>query len=176
MKLAESKEKIPATFITSYIADAWDKISMLNSDIEAVKHTYSDTKTVCECLQDLADTYLIVAGRLQALVDNKNIIEPGSKDSKSVKENLVLDERFAEDINIDSVTVNADDIDIVIPDNIEDDIDSIVTDIDPICAKELKPVTIPAKSDSDFEYACNFDEPTITAEDRANFAQMLHNN
>ena len=75
MKLNESKDKIPATFITSYISDAWEKIGYINEDINAVKKEYSDTKIVVECLQDIVDAYLVAAGRLQAYLDGKEHID-----------------------------------------------------------------------------------------------------
>ena len=86
MKLNESKSKVPTTFLTSYISDAWDKIGYINNDIEAIKKEYSDTKVVVDCLQGIVDSYLVAVGILQAVLDGKDISVPEDPKQELKKE------------------------------------------------------------------------------------------
>lgn len=149
MKLNESKDKIPATFITSYISDAWEKIGYINEDINAVKKEYSDTNVVVECLQDIVDAYLVAAGRLQAYLDGKEHI-----DTEVAKENQ--DKVIKEELTP-----------IVKPVKVETKVETpatIVTKPAPVVKPvvEATPVTpvVEAKPENVFEYTCDFDEPT----------------
>lgn len=149
MKLNESKDKIPATFITSYISDAWEKIGYINEDINAVKKEYSDTKIVVECLQDIVDAYLVAAGRLQAYLDGKEHI-----DTETAKENQ--EKAIKEELTpiVNTTTVQA-------------TVDTPTTIATPKAAPKVAPATqtvlesikSEAKSDDVFEYTCDFDEP-----------------
>lgn len=173
MKLNENKEKIPATLITSYLSEAWDKISIINADLESVKKSYSNTKTFCECLQDLADSYLIMAGRLQSLLEDKVSVKSDS--AASVKEDLEIensDEPLAEDITVTSPTVNIDHFDLNLADPEQFGLEDITDNKE---AATDKPNCSTKQSENDFEYTCSFDEPTLTDDDRAIFSRMLNN-
>lgn len=146
MKLNESKDKIPATFITSYISDAWEKIGYINEDINAVKKEYSDTNVVVECLQDIVDAYLVAAGRLQAYLDGKEHI-----DTEVAKENQ--DKMIKEELTP-----------IAKPVKVETKVETpstIATKPAPV-AKPVVEATpaVEAKPENVFEYTCDFEEPT----------------
>ena len=175
MKLKESKEKVPASFVTTYIAEAWDKIGYLKTDIEAIKDQYSGTKVVCDCLQDIMDAYLIAAGRLQAFLDDKDYVEipdleENSKVEESLTEDVILPKQ--EDINLHDVEVKIDNVKIapVLPEDELDEIDSAESKVD-VC-----PVSADSSSDSEdsFEYTCDFGEPELTQSDLDNFNQIIH--
>lgn len=145
MKLNESKDKIPATFITSYISDAWEKIGYINEDINAVKREYSDTKVVVECLQDIVDAYLVAAGRLQAYLDGKEHI-----DTEEAKENQ--DKIIKEELTP-----------IVKPIKVETKVETpttIVAEPTSTTKPVVEPMKVTPKAEDVFEYTCDFDEPT----------------
>lgn len=171
MKLKESKEKVPASFVTTYIAEAWDKVGYIKTDIEAIKNQYSGSKVVCDCLQDIMDAYLIAAGRLQAFLDDKNYVEmPEIEDDSKVEESLTEDVSLPkqEDINLHDVEVKIDNVKIA-PTLPEDDLDET-------SSVEGKVDACPASSESEdsFEYTCDFSEPEITQSDIDNFNQIIH--
>lgn len=180
MKLKESKEKVPATFVTSYISDAWEKVGYIKADLEAIKRDYSDTKIVCDCLQDIMDAYLIAAGRLQAFLDNKNYVDmPDTADTK-VEEALTeaVEEPVTEDANIDDIEIKIDTVNIT-PKFVEDNLDAEETE--PVMSVRRPVVTPvapqqPAMPKGDFEYTCDFDDPEITQDDAAKFAQIMNVN
>ena len=87
-----AKAKLPLSLITSYINQAWSTIDSINADIVASKKEYSGTDEFVDCLQSVSDAYLILAGRLQKYLDEKNYIEfPKEEQVKeSLEENLVV--------------------------------------------------------------------------------------
>ena len=143
MKLNESKDKIPATFITSYISDAWEKIGYINEDINAIKKEYSDTKIVVECLQDIVDAYLVAAGRLQAYLDGKEHIDIGAAEENQgakVKENLVIKEELTSANETPQVQTN-------------------IPNVSPAVKPVLESLAKENSVGEAFEYTCDFDEP-----------------
>lgn len=171
MKLKESKERVPASFVTTYISEAWDKVGYIKTDIEAIKNQYSGTKVVCECLQDIMDAYLIAAGRLQAFLDDKNYVEipepeEDSKVEDSLTEDVILPKQ--EDINLHGLDLKIDSVKIA-PVLSEDDLDGPrpIIDKTDVCSSS-------SGSEDSFEYTCDFDEPEITQADRDNLSQMIH--
>lgn len=172
MKLKESKEKVPASFVTTYIAEAWDKVGYIKTDIEAIKNQYSGTKVVCECLQDIMDAYLIAAGRLQAFLDDKNYVEipeleeEDSKVEESLTEDVILPKQ--EDINLHNLDIKIDNMKIapVLPEDELDEQRPIIDKTD-VCSSS-------SGSEDSFEYTCDFGEPEITQADMDNFNQMIH--
>ena len=175
MKLNESKERIPATFITTYISDAWDKIGYINADIEAVKKAYSDTKSVTDCLQMIVDAYLIAAGKLQAILDKKDyvdfdVVEQEAKEEKEeVKENLqeTLQEKVEDEIQEEPIKP------------VEDEpISKPIIQEQVELTESLDLSSDQAKSEpaEQFGYFCDFDEPEITAADQATFEAIRQAN
>lgn len=169
MKLKESKEKVPATFITSYISDAWDRVGYIKADIEAIKEQYTNTGVVVECLQDILDAYLIAAGRLQAFLDNKNYVPIPEE---SIKESITesIDAEIAEDVNIDTVNVSIDDVEV------ESEFEEPTQPVFKPAAmsfnkKMTEPLTKP--SGDEFEFSCDFDDPELTQEDAENVSQIM---
>lgn len=145
MKLNESKDKIPATFITSYISDAWEKIGYINEDINAIKKEYSDTKLVVECLQDIVDVYLVAAGRLQAYLDGKENIDTddaAERQEQSIKEELTP---------IKQTTT-------IVP-TVETTTTVAAPKVNKAAKQVMETIAQQAPSDDVFEYTCDFDEP-----------------
>lgn len=169
MKLKESKEKVPATFITSYISDAWDRVGYIKADIEAIKEQYTNTGVVIECLQDILDAYLIAAGRLQAFLDNKNYVNiPDEPVKESIAESITNE--VSEDLNIDTANISIDEIEI------EPEIEDATKPVFKPAAmqsnsKIAEPLTKP--SGDEFEFSCDFDDPDLTQEDAEMASQIM---
>ena len=145
MKLNESKDKIPATFITSYISDAWEKIGYINEDINAIEKEYSDTKVVRECLQDIVDAYLVAAGRLQAYLDGKENIDTedaAERQEQGIKEELTPIKQTTKAVTaVEAPTTIA------------------APKVNKTAQQVMESLAQQASSDDVFEYTCDFDEP-----------------
>ena len=169
MKLKESKEKVPATFITSYISDAWDRVGYIKADIEAIKEQYTNTGVVIECLQDILDAYLIAAGRLQAFLDNKNYVNiPDEPIKESIAESI--NNEVSEDLNIDTVNISIDEIEIE-PELEETTKPAFKPTTMQNNSKIAEPLTKP--SGDEFEFSCDFDDPDLTQEDAEMASQIM---
>lgn len=121
MKLIEKKSKVPASFITSYVSEAWEQIGRLKSDIEAISKEYTNAKTIIECLQDIQDAYIIAAGRLQNYLADTDEIESLDQIEEKVETKTEVKEEFIrapklqapkqqdnlnEDVIINNLTIN----------------------------------------------------------------------
>lgn len=90
-----SKEKLPISFITTFISDGWDKVGILKEQKESLSKVYSGTKKFEDLLQDLIDAYLICIGQMELSLQDKNYIEMPDievveADKKEIKEDLEL--------------------------------------------------------------------------------------
>lgn len=160
MKLEESKQKIPATFITSYVADAWEKVGNIKADLEAIKSNYTGTKVVCECLQDIIDAYLVTAGRLQAFLDNEDYVtlpELEDVESKSSATEPIKENVSAPTVNTPMSKIGVSDMDTRLTEDLDLD----------LAGSKI--------SDSSFEYTCSFEDAQVTQEDYAQFSQIIKN-
>ena len=64
MKIQESKEKLPITFITSFIKTGWEMIGNLTADVDAIKANYAKTGDIAEIIQDVVDAYTVAVSRI----------------------------------------------------------------------------------------------------------------
>jgi hypothetical protein len=177
MKLKESKDNIPTSFLTTYIADAWEKIGILETDIKGIKDSYANTKVVADCLSDIRDAYLIAVGRLQAFLDKNNDVEVPTEEEIAEKKNESLEEELV--LSVTSAE-KADPVSDVKPPVVNDGL----VDGEPVTfaapaapARKVIDTTIPApevaKTESEpFQYFCDFDTPEISAEEQAEILRM----
>lgn len=99
--LQESLEEYPDSFITTFISDGWDKVSLLKGQIEGIKEEFKDVDEVIEILQDLTDAYLVSIGRFEALLSDRSGIEVPKPDEADVEKK---DEAETEDKTEDDTT------------------------------------------------------------------------
>lgn len=89
--LEESKKiKLPASFITDFIAKGWSEIGLLNDQIKGFKQEFTGGSKVIAILQQLADNYLICVGQLEQLLAKGYDIVAQAPDeaAKDLKESL----------------------------------------------------------------------------------------
>jgi len=90
VKLNESKEELPVSFLTDFISKGWEEVGYLKATIESIKESYSGTKKVEELIQDLVDAYLVCIGQLELHIHKEKYIEypedSGLAESKELKE------------------------------------------------------------------------------------------
>lgn len=89
--LEESKKiKLPASFITDFIAKGWSEIGLLNDQIKGFKQEFTGGSKVTAILQELVDNYLICVGQLEELLAKGYDIVAQAPDqaTKNLKENL----------------------------------------------------------------------------------------
>ena len=185
MKLREGKDNIPTSFLTTYIADAWEKIGILETDIKGIKETYANTKIVEECLGDIRDAYLIAVGRLQAFLDKNNDVEvPSEDDIEALK--TKKNESLEEGITLSVTSADKGDAAVEPPlanDELSAEIAAPATFAKAPVTKPIN-TTIPAPDMAEtehepFQYFCDFDEPEISEEDKAallNIQNQVKNN
>lgn len=166
MKLNESKNQVPATFVTTYIADAWEKVGYINADIEQIKKEYADTAQLTEILQDLSDAYLIAAGRLQAYMDKKDYVDLPSDDE--IRESLILKESVGDDID-DAIQTAVDQTATQLTAQVAATAMAANEDLDTDIAVELAP-TQPKQPIDEFEFSCDFDDADLSDADQENIA------
>ncbi len=185
--LKESKEQLPLSFLTDFVSRGWENIGMLKQEIAAIKEEFSGTKKVEELLQNLVDAYLICVGQLELHMQNKDYLDfPDEAKEESLKEDLSLKE--SEEETEDDEKIEAEEVLDVLKDKIdihgEDDmitiaekgqlenpeapkIETEVTEDEfDALAQEFHDAEAEEKNDpkdeikEDFEYFCDFDEPT----------------
>lgn len=89
IKLNESKEELPISFLTAFVSDGWDKVGNLKDEITAIRKEFAGTKKVEDVIQDLIDAYLVCIGRMEAYLEDKNYIEyPDESKLDEIKESL----------------------------------------------------------------------------------------
>lgn len=111
MKIQESKEKLPVTFITDFIKTGWDIIGNLKADKDAIKANYAKTSDIAEILQDIIDAYTVAVSRMTGIAQNKDYLDYEIEDLKEQVEKAkakALSEGYQKEdvnINIDKVEV-----------------------------------------------------------------------
>lgn len=76
ININESKqEKLPIDFITQFVSKGWNEVGNLKASIDAIKHTFKDTKAVEDIIQGLIDSYLIALGQMESHLEKKDYIE-----------------------------------------------------------------------------------------------------
>jgi len=114
MKIQESKEKLPITFITNFIETGWNIIGNLKADKDAISSSYSKTKEVNEIIQDVIDAYTVAVSRMTGVVQDKDYLDYEINDLteqvEKAKSKALSEGYLNEDvnINIDNVNVNVD--------------------------------------------------------------------
>lgn len=89
--LEESKKiKLPASFITDFIAKGWGEIGLLNDQIKSFQQEFTGGSKVITILQQLVDNYLICVGQLeQLLAKGYDIVaQVPDQTAKDLKESL----------------------------------------------------------------------------------------
>lgn len=190
MKIQEAKkEKLPLEFLTATVGKLWDEVGILQAQMKAIKETYTGTSEVDAILQDLLDAYLICTGRLQNQINDKKYLDlPDDKDlalTEAVDRDKDEEEKEEEELVpkvLNKDKVNLDNVDI----DVKQDDDSIKIEITPTdeeksdedddfdVFKDEKPAKkdeLPASEP--FEYFVDFDEPELTAEDRARVSDWV---
>lgn len=173
VRLNETKEKIPAEFITSFISKGWEEIGALKAEIASIGKEFTGTKAIEETLQDLLDAYLVAVGRFQGYLENKNMVVLPDDMTK----NESLHEELDEDANItiDKVDINVGEPKIELPETNDFDIlAGEFEDEEPVqvFAPAKKPAVVKpviqsvepvATSEADgFDYFCDFEEPDLS--------------
>lgn len=148
-KLNEGKERLPISYITTFISKGWDEIGTFKEEIEAVKNEYSEAHEVTECIESLIDTYLVCLGRMEALLEDKEYIEiPSQSEVDQEQDNklelLDTEAEITERETEDKETTDA----MVEP--------TAVTEEEPIFI-ERSPKFNTKKAPEAFEFYCDFD-------------------
>ena len=73
--LNESKEKLPASFLTDFISRGWEDIGYLQETLKSIKASFSGTQKVEELLQALLDAYLVCVGQLELHLEDKDYLD-----------------------------------------------------------------------------------------------------
>jgi len=111
MKIQESKEKLPITFITSFIKNGWEMIGNLTADADAIKANYAKTGDIAEIIQDVVDAYTVAVSRMEGIVQKAEYLNYEIEDLKEQAEKAktkALSEGYLKEdvnINIDKVEV-----------------------------------------------------------------------
>lgn len=152
----DKKEKLPSTFVTSMISDGWERVGMIQDNIAAIGETFSDTEEVAGILQDLLDSYLVCIGRLQAhlqdsdlLASEVNVTEVVNDAKEAAPPEEIKAEEPVEEVTIEEPAV-AEVVDIPV------EADAAVIEADD---KKATPF------DEPFEFFCDFDECPIEDEE-----------
>ena len=150
--LNESKEKLPASFLTDFISRGWEDIGYLQETMKSIKSSFSGTQKVEELLQALLDAYLVCVGQLELHLEDKDYIDIPEEAKK-----------LTEDIGI---TVSKDEVKVfdaqgeeaaVIPVNVEE---QPADEVIPPAEVEIAPVEEPiAADDGEFNTPFEFDVP-----------------
>lgn len=157
MKLQESKEKLPLSFLTDFVSRSWDSLGLLKQEIAAIKEEFSGTKKVEELMQGIVDAYLVCIGQLELHMQNNDYLEfpeEAKTESLALKESTPerqdgeapAIEEGKEHETQPSPAASADSEDVEIELN-----------------TETANASADAKADEhsdDFEYFCDFDEPS----------------
>ena len=89
MKINESKEKLPVSFLTDFVSKGWEEVGYLKADIEAIKEAYSGTGKIEELIQGLIDAYLVCIGQMELHLNDKKYLDyPEESGLGDTKENL----------------------------------------------------------------------------------------
>ena len=154
--LNESKEKLPASFLTDFISRGWEDIGYLQETLKSIKASFSGTQKVEELLQALLDAYLVCVGQLELHLEDKDYIDIPEEAKK-----------LTEDIGI---TVSKDEVKVfdaqgeeaaVVPVNVEE---QPADEVIPPAEIEMPVVTEPAEEpiaadDGEFNTPFEFDVP-----------------
>ena len=150
--LNESKEKLPASFLTDFISRGWEDIGYLQETLKSIKASFSGTQKVEELLQALLDAYLVCVGQLELHLEDKDYIDIPEEAKK-----------LTEDIGI---TVSKDEVKVfdaqgeeaaVIPVNVEE---QPADEVIPPAEVEIAPVEEPiVADDGEFNTPFEFDVP-----------------
>lgn len=85
--LAEQKEKMPLSVVTSWIAKSWDEVGSITEMIKSIKASFTHTGNIEEYLQSIADAYLICIGQMEKFLQDKDYVEI-PEGTEEVKESL----------------------------------------------------------------------------------------
>lgn len=69
-----TKEVLPASFITSFVSEGWDRIGVLKDQVTSLSDTFSGTEKVVGVLQDLLDAYLVCVGQMEGILHSTDAI------------------------------------------------------------------------------------------------------
>jgi len=155
--LKESKEKLPVSFITDRVSQAWDKVGILKEEIKTIKAEFKDTKEVEDCVQELIDAHLIFIGKMESLLADKKYIQyPETEEAEELAKDALK-----ESVHVTVETVDDDKDDIVIHKEESTEVETLPAEESEIEKEDEEEIEESCKKEA-CDFFCDFDEPDLS--------------